>query len=281
MDELTALRKGLSDLDAQLWELFARRLGLVDQVAQWKMTTGTPIHVPEREQVILAQARGSMPPGLEGYGEALARTLLRLSRERQYELAVERDASWTLGRTLRAAGTSQVGWESLAVVPGAAEQVCPTIFPAERLVHVSSSVEACSMVRSGQVEGAVLPEGEALAAADGETLFIQAAAAGAGRCFLLGGKLSVGEQANQVSLRVDLEPGPEALALMVSVLADLGLPILNLSAGHGGSSTQGCYVEFAGGREDPQVLRALYQLERETWRLRLLGWYPVWTPIRE
>lgn len=107
MDELAALRREISALDTQILDLFSRRMAAVERVAEYKIREQKPIHVPSREGEILAGARNQLPKGLEGYGEVLVRTMLRLSRERQYELFLEEEGAVMSGELAAVEGSGQ------------------------------------------------------------------------------------------------------------------------------------------------------------------------------
>lgn len=269
MKELGELRSSLTEIDNQLLELFARRMALVDQAAAYKIETGSPVRVPVREGVVMARARSAMPAGLEQYGASLFRTMLRLSRERQYERVVEGDDTWQLGQELNEARQRKNVWEVLAVVRGEAEKICQKILPKARLVPAEDAASACGRVQSGAADAAVLPHCQALRLAAGQNLFIQACLAADSPFAVVGRELTITPGASQVSL--GFEPGleTEALSLLVDVFADLDLRLTEL---HNGDT---CFVEFTAAPGQPTALRALYQLEQEISRLRLLGWYPV------
>lgn len=86
MGSLTELRKELNEIDGELLQLFVRRMAVVEQVAQVKGKSGGAVFVPEREREILQGVGEKLPSELKAYGKALFRTVLRLSRARQYEL---------------------------------------------------------------------------------------------------------------------------------------------------------------------------------------------------
>lgn len=86
MGSLTELRKELNRIDGELLQLFVQRMAVVEQVAQVKVESGGAIFVPEREREILQGIDEKLPPALKAYGHTLFKTVLRLSRARQYEL---------------------------------------------------------------------------------------------------------------------------------------------------------------------------------------------------
>lgn len=55
--ELNELRDQIDEVDQQMIDLLARRLGLVEKVGEVKSQYGLPIYVPEREAAMLASRR--------------------------------------------------------------------------------------------------------------------------------------------------------------------------------------------------------------------------------
>lgn len=72
---LGEIRERINQCDTALARLFARRLQLVDKVAQYKREYALPIYDPQREQEILARYSGDV--------QRLFEAILAISRERQ------------------------------------------------------------------------------------------------------------------------------------------------------------------------------------------------------
>lgn len=267
---LKDLREELRAIDSQILQLFARRMAVAAQVAEYKILTGSPVRVPKQEAAVLARARSSMPPGLEDYGAALVRTLLRLSRERQYELVLEQDANWQLVRALPRSSS-----DTLAAVQGEAEKACMQAFPQSRILPAEDAASACALVQAGEVDGALIPRSQALPLLAEQELFIQASVATDGGFFVLGRELALAAEADQASFLVELGPEPEALALVVDLFADLNMPLLNLQNLSPFAHQTLYFLEVAAEPENRRAQRALYQLQHETSFVRLVGWYPT------
>lgn len=93
MDELERLRTELARTDQELLQLFLRRMQIVADVAEYKMKTQSAVFVPEQETKVIRDVQAKTPPELGPYATVLAGTLMRLSRERQYELLLAMDPS--------------------------------------------------------------------------------------------------------------------------------------------------------------------------------------------
>lgn len=253
MGELEKLRQELTRIDQALLRLFFDRMNIVDRVADIKMRTKEPVFVPEQEARVLANVETQTPPELAPYATALARTLMRLSRERQYEHRVHDDLSWDLGKVI-------VG----------AKKVLPhgdfTVVPADAVES------ACSQMASGVIDTALLPfTPESLHIIKKHTLFIQACLeVPEGRQIVVGSQLIVEEEARYLSLLIKDET-TNALSLVINVLSDLGLAVNAFQS----LGDEGFHLEFAASPADQRPLRALYQIEREVSEMRLLGWYTI------
>lgn len=85
---LARFREEINSIDTQLLQLFAQRMRLAEQVAAHKKKSGDKVYAPRREQEMLAALPAALP-GWEKYSPILMRTLLRLSRRRQYEYLLQ------------------------------------------------------------------------------------------------------------------------------------------------------------------------------------------------
>ncbi len=85
MEELKTIRKNLDALDAELLDMFVKRMELIDQVAVIKRESGLPLCILTREQHIIDRANQITSPY---NGGAFMKALIELSKSRQKELGV-------------------------------------------------------------------------------------------------------------------------------------------------------------------------------------------------
>ncbi|MCK9525270.1 MAG: chorismate mutase [Limnochordia bacterium] len=104
MGELEKLRQELAAIDQELLDQFAKRMRTIEKVAAYKGQTGASIFVPEQEERVLGQLPDQIPPDLTIYARAFLRTLMRLSRERQYQLLLDTAHSPSSSVSLRIQG---------------------------------------------------------------------------------------------------------------------------------------------------------------------------------
>lgn len=160
-NKLTELRKQLSALDSQILNLFSQRISLIDSVAALKaVAKELPVYIPQREEQQLNEAGAALPPELKSYAQALTRTLLRLARERQYDLLLDKAVDWELGRFLDLAPDAGPPVRTVAF-PGTnqsyAHQGATRLFPGAAFAPLCSPEAACRQVADGNVDAAVLP----------------------------------------------------------------------------------------------------------------------------
>ena len=84
--ELTACRREIDRIDAELLALFAERMAAAARVAAYKRERGLPVLDSRREEEKLAAIRQKSPEGLEEYAAALFSRLMELSRDYQRRL---------------------------------------------------------------------------------------------------------------------------------------------------------------------------------------------------
>ena len=159
---LAALRAGIDRCDEELVALLRRRMEISSRVAASKAGTGKPVRDPEREAAVVARVRALAGPGLAAAAESLVTTLMRTSRERQYDILLAKDAAalraetglpehadGSLAGVRRAAFAGDAGSWSAA----AARQLFPDAEP----VVAPSFAAACDLVSDGRADTAVLP----------------------------------------------------------------------------------------------------------------------------
>jgi len=85
-DSLNALRMRIDEIDGKLAALFAERLKCSEQAAEIKRAANAPVLDETREQQVIARAAALVGEDMRDEMIQLMRTVLALSRERQYKL---------------------------------------------------------------------------------------------------------------------------------------------------------------------------------------------------
>lgn len=158
--DLEALRRALNELDDALFDRFRQRLDLARQVAAFKQRAGLPVSDPDREAIVAARVRGRFPEGDGRRAESLAHSLMRLSREAQYDELEPQDREWTLGGQIRKAPDAPARRDRIVCqgTSGAySMEAGALLFPEAELLAAPTFAEACARVIDGQADLAVLP----------------------------------------------------------------------------------------------------------------------------
>lgn len=87
--ELADYRKELDETDAQLLELFKKRMSTVKNIAEYKKENNLPVLQQGREREILAAAAAGAGEELEDYARAFFSTLMDVSRSYQERLTAK------------------------------------------------------------------------------------------------------------------------------------------------------------------------------------------------
>lgn len=268
-EKLAALRSRLSEVDESLLALFSRRMDVVRGVAEYKYGVGAPVRDGKREGEILE--------GLTGPERALVRTLMRLSRGLQYELLLDRNDQWELGKMLKQAYCSTPTVRT-AVYAGSARSpsaaAAARLFPAAKITSAADPASAIAEVAAQRADVAVLPFVNGAVAKD---LYIRAAVEQPGgtapRIAALGRTPILLPQANRVSLLLPTSGETNALAEALNIFSDLEINLAKAEAHN--RLGPFVYLEFLAAPLERNAMLALYQLEQEFPQCRFCGWYAL------
>ena len=159
--ELNELRQEIDTLDAQLVELFKRRMQICGEIGAYKKERGLNVLDPGRERDKLAQVSALAGTEMGSYARALWSTFFELSRAYQDARA---GADNALSRKVNAAiqNTPKLFPACAAVacqgVEGAySQQACEKLFTAPNILYFGSFDSVFSAIESGLCRYGVLP----------------------------------------------------------------------------------------------------------------------------
>ena len=157
---MSELRGQLDEIDAQIVELFERRMEICGQVAEYKIETGKKVFDRQREAQKLAKVRALTHNEFNGQGIVeLFEQIMSMSRKLQYRLLAERGS---VGR-LPFIGVDELDTRRARVVfqgaEGAYSQAAMLQYFGEQIqsFHVDSFRDAMSAIDEGSADFAVLP----------------------------------------------------------------------------------------------------------------------------
>lgn len=156
MRNLNEIRKDINAVDAEIRELFLKRMALADEVVNYKMCTGDRILKQDREDQIIAKARASMTPELQQEYQSFVKTTMRVSRKHQYKIMLEQHPEkLTLPLSPREHAPNSIvcqGIEGSYQSAAAAD-----LYPGAKISHVSSFEDVFRAVSSGEAEFGLVP----------------------------------------------------------------------------------------------------------------------------
>ena len=98
MAELSELRQQIDQIDGKIFDLFAKRAKVAEDVAAYKREKGMRVFDPSRERSKVASATEAAPEDLETYAQVLMELLMEASRARQHALLGDSTDDPTLAR---------------------------------------------------------------------------------------------------------------------------------------------------------------------------------------
>jgi len=88
--DLEKIREQIDEIDAQILELFCRRMDVVKGVAEYKIKNNMQVLRPEREKAILERVRADAGEEYGDYAADLFENIMRVSRQMQQKMIDER-----------------------------------------------------------------------------------------------------------------------------------------------------------------------------------------------
>ncbi len=157
MNELEGLRSRIDEIDRKIVELYKERMDIVSEVAGLKRDTGGSIYRPDREEAIIRKVIDMAGEKNAHKIRLLYKTIMRQSRERQYEILSETMSAEEIIGTDIVRGTD-IARVAYAGLPGSYTQsAAARMYPEaemEGLVHFDNVMAA---VAEGACDAGVLP----------------------------------------------------------------------------------------------------------------------------
>ncbi|MDE7043748.1 MAG: chorismate mutase, partial [Acetatifactor sp.] len=158
--DLLELRDKLDVIDAQIVELYEKRMDICRQVAEYKIEVGKKVFDRQREAEKLAKVRSLTHNEFNSHGiEELFEQIMSMSRKLQYRILAEHGS---IGK-LPFIGVDRLETERARVVfqgaEGAYSQAAMTQYFGDEVnsLHVDTFREAMSAIDEGSADFAVLP----------------------------------------------------------------------------------------------------------------------------
>lgn len=157
---LGELRDQITSVDAELMQIFNRRMDLAEQIAHLKIASQSAVYDAGREAEVSELAMQRAGKEMATRVDSMMKTMMRISRERQYDILMNSDTQWALGRALAKAERNLDFVEKVAyagTVGSYSEQAASKLFPDKTLMPALSFSAACDMLVRKEAHVAVLP----------------------------------------------------------------------------------------------------------------------------
>lgn len=158
--DLLEIRNQLDVVDAQIVELYEKRMDLCSQVAEYKIATGKKVFDKQRELEKLAKVKSLTHNDFNSHGiEELFEQIMSMSRKLQYQLLAK---NGSLGK-LPFIGVDELDSKKARIVfqgaEGAYSQIAMQEYFGEQVnaFHVDTFRDAMSAIDEGSADFAVLP----------------------------------------------------------------------------------------------------------------------------
>lgn len=158
--DLLGLRDQLDEIDAQIVELYERRMEICGQVGEYKIKTGKKVLDRQREQEKLTKVKSMAHNEFNRLGiEELFAQIMAVSRKLQYKLLTEHSGEGKLpfiGVDALESGKSRVVFQG---ADGAYSQAAMMRYFGQEIesLHVDTFRDAMSAIDEGRADFAVLP----------------------------------------------------------------------------------------------------------------------------
>ena len=159
--DLNELRNEINQIDAEILNLFLRRMDVSEQVADYKRANNLPIYQPQREREILKKVADQAGPEKSGYARVLFSMLMELSKSSQCgrnnkELELHKRIAEAIENTPRL--FPQAPMVACQGVEGANSQIaCEKMFKDPFILYFKSFESVFSAIEQGLCQYGILP----------------------------------------------------------------------------------------------------------------------------
>jgi chorismate mutase/prephenate dehydratase len=158
--DLSVLRQRITGVDAELMRYFNQRMDIAEKIAHLKVLSKTAVYDASREAEVSDLARQMAGGEMSTRVDSMMKTMMRISRERQYDILMQSDSEWAIGRELSQAGHSldHVSIVAYAGTKGSySEFAAAKLFPGKDFLQAQTFSSACELLLEKHADVAVLP----------------------------------------------------------------------------------------------------------------------------
>jgi chorismate mutase / prephenate dehydratase len=157
---LDQLRKRINACDEEGIRYLSERITLAKEIAQVKLADTLPVYHPDREREILLKIREKFPDSLHPKIESVMSTILRISREVQYEMVYPHRTDWLI-RSLIDEAPHEIHVPKTVACQGIegsySHLAASVLFPDSQRIPVTSFEECIEKIKNKTCDSAFLP----------------------------------------------------------------------------------------------------------------------------
>lgn len=158
--DIDLLRKRINELDKIGMNYFKERFEAAEFIAKAKINSDLPVYDPARESYIIDEFQKNFPSSMKHKIESIMTTVMRVSRENQYEILLENDNDWAIKNMINNADNNIFAPERIACqgTSGSYSHLASTdVFPDSYCVPVQTFEDSITLLLKGECELALLP----------------------------------------------------------------------------------------------------------------------------
>lgn len=161
--DMNELRSRIDEIDAEMVELYKKRLGIVEQIGAYKRENGLPVYDGERERKLLDKAGAQAGEKYEGGVRAMFRLLMDESRTRQLmdngSKSVLKEMIDHAVQNTDPLFPSEAAVACLGVEDTYSRTACERLFRASSIMYCKTMESVFDAIESGLCRYGILPVG--------------------------------------------------------------------------------------------------------------------------
>lgn len=158
--DIDSIRLRINELDKIGMKYFKDRFDTAGLIAEAKINSGLPVYDPVRESYVIDEFQKNFDPSMKHKIESVMTTVMRVSRENQYEIMLKNDNVWKIKNMINNAENSILSPGRIACqgTSGSYSHLASSeVFPDSYCVPVQTFEDSVTMLLKGDCDLALLP----------------------------------------------------------------------------------------------------------------------------
>lgn len=159
-DKIESLREKIDELDSGGITYLKERFEIAKEIAETKKDAKSCVYDPDREQAVIRKAQKNFPLQMNHRIESVMGTIMRVSRENQYDILADNDEEFDLKKLIQGA-PGKIKTPKNVVCQGSegsySHIAASCVFPDSRRVPARTFDECIEKIQNGEYDLAVLP----------------------------------------------------------------------------------------------------------------------------